>query len=53
MRALVSDQSVDFESLVIGTGPQFTVVAFLELPPGSSVAFATVALAGTGGAPAP
>jgi hypothetical protein len=49
MRALVSDQSGDFESLVIGTGPQFTVIASLELPPGSWVAFATVALAGTGG----
>ena len=34
-----------FESLVIGTGPDFTVVAALELPPGSWVVFATVALA--------
>lgn len=48
MRALVSDQGADFESLVISTGPDFTVVASLELPPGSWVAFATVALAGTG-----
>jgi hypothetical protein len=44
MRAIVSDQG-NFESLVIGTGPDFTVVAFLELPPGSWVVFATVALA--------
>jgi hypothetical protein len=45
MRAFVSDQSDDFLSLVIGTGPDFTVVAALELPPGSWVVFATVALA--------
>jgi hypothetical protein len=44
MRAIVSDQG-DFESLVIGTGPDFTIVAFLELPPGSWVVSATVALA--------
>jgi hypothetical protein len=45
MRAFVSDQGSSFESLVIGTGPDFTVVAALELPPGSWVVFATVALA--------
>jgi hypothetical protein len=45
MRAFVSDQSGNFGSLVIGTGPDFTVVAALELPPGSWVASATVALA--------
>jgi hypothetical protein len=44
MRAFVSDQGADFESLVIGTGPDFTVVAALELPPGSWVVSATVAL---------
>jgi len=49
MRAFVSDQG-NFVSLVIGTGPDFTVVAALELPPGSWVVFATVALAGTNGA---
>ena len=48
MRAFVSDQGSSFESLVIGTGPDFTVVAALELPPGSWVVFATVALASTG-----
>jgi hypothetical protein len=48
MRAFVSDQSAAFGSVVIGTGPDFTVVAALELPPGSWVVFATVALAGTG-----
>ena len=45
MRALVSDQSSSFGSVVIGTGPDFTVVASLKLPPGSWVVFATVALA--------
>jgi hypothetical protein len=48
MRAFVSDQGADFSSLVISTAPDFTVVAALELPPGSWVVFATVALAGTG-----
>jgi hypothetical protein len=48
MRAIVSDQG-NFESLVIGTGPGFTVVAFLELPAGSWVVFATVALAAASG----
>ena len=48
IRAIVSDQG-NFESLVIGTGPGFTVVAFLELPPGSWVVFATVALAAASG----
>ena len=47
MRAFVSDQGDSFESLVIGTGPDFTVVAALELPPGSWVVFATVTLAST------
>jgi hypothetical protein len=45
MRTFVSDQGADFSSLVIGTGPDFTVVAALELPRGSWVVFATVALA--------
>jgi hypothetical protein len=40
MRAFVSDQGANFSSLVIGTGPDFTVVAALELPPGSWVALA-------------
>ncbi len=43
MRAFVSDQGA-FDSLVIGSGPEYTVVAALELPPGSWVVFATVAL---------
>jgi hypothetical protein len=48
MRAFVSDQGSS-GSLVIGTGlDDFTVVAALELPPGSWVVFATVALASTG-----
>lgn len=51
MRAFVSDQSEGFESLVIGTGPEFTIVAFLELPRGSWVAFATVALGNDNGTP--
>jgi hypothetical protein len=42
--ALVSDQEV-FGSVDIGTGPDFTVVATLKLPPGGWVVFATVALA--------
>jgi hypothetical protein len=45
MRTFVSDQGADFSSLVIGTGPDSTVVAALELPRGSWVVFATVALA--------
>jgi hypothetical protein len=50
MRAFVSDQSSSFISVDIGTGfPDFTVVAALKLPPGSWVAFATVALAAAGG----
>lgn len=48
MRAFVSDQGA-FEAVVIGTGPDFTVVAALELPPGSWVVFATVALGSTNG----
>lgn len=44
MRAFVSDEE-DFVSVDIGTGPDFTVVAALKLPPGSWVVFATVALA--------
>ena len=44
MQAFVSDQSSAFNSVVIGTGPDFTVVASLKLPPGSWVVFATVAL---------
>jgi hypothetical protein len=51
MRAFVSDQSEAFESLVIGTGPEFTIVASLELPRGHWVAFATVALANDNGTP--
>ena len=45
IRAIVSDQSDQFDAQVIGTGPEFTVIAFLELPPGSWVAFATATLA--------
>jgi len=45
MQALVSDQSSSFGSVVIGAGPDFTVVATLKLQPGSWVVFATVALA--------
>jgi hypothetical protein len=41
IRAIVSDQSADFSAQIIGAGPEFTVTAFLELPPGSWVAFAT------------
>jgi hypothetical protein len=44
VQAFVSDQSSAFNSVVIGTGPDFTVVASLKLPPGSWVVFATVAL---------
>src|SRR4029077_11637316 len=43
-QAFVSDQSSAFNSVVIGTGADFTVVASLKLPPGSWVVFATVAL---------
>ncbi len=43
MRAFVSDQSSSFNSVVIGTAPNSTVVASLKLPPGSWVVFATVA----------
>jgi hypothetical protein len=52
MRAFVSDQSELFGSVVIGTGPppNWTIVAALELPPGSWVVFATVALGSAGGA---
>jgi hypothetical protein len=49
MRALVSDQSSSFISKVIGGPPGRTVVASLELPRGSWVVFATVALAGNAG----
>jgi hypothetical protein len=48
MRALVSDQSSSFGSVVIGTPPHSTVVASLELSPGSWVIFATVAFATSG-----
>ena len=48
MRAFVSDQSGNWGTVVIGTGPDFTVVASLELPPGSWVVFATVGLAANG-----
>jgi hypothetical protein len=48
MQALVSDQSASFGSVVIGTAPNATVVASLELPPGSWVVFATVAFASSG-----
>jgi len=44
MQAFVADQSSSFVSVVIGTGPDFTVVASLKLLPGSWVVFATVAL---------
>jgi hypothetical protein len=44
MRAFVSDQSGNFDAVPISTGPLPTIVAALELPPGSWVAFATVAL---------
>lgn len=44
IQAIVSDQSGDFGSLTIGAGPQLTVIAALDLPPGNWVAFATVAL---------
>jgi len=46
MRAFVSDQSSSFNAKVIGGPPDSTVVASLELPPGSWVVFATVALGG-------
>jgi hypothetical protein len=49
MRAFVSDQSSSFNAKVIGGPPNPTVVASLELPPGSWVVFATVALAGNAG----
>ena len=48
LKAFVSDQSSGFGSVVIGTN---TVVASLQLPPGSWVTFATVALAPTGAIP--
>lgn len=51
MQAIVSDQSAIFVAQIIGTGPEFTVVAALELPRGNWVAFATVALANNGGTP--
>jgi hypothetical protein len=44
MQAFVADQSSSFVSVVIGTGPDLTVVASLNLLPGSWVVFATVAL---------
>jgi hypothetical protein len=46
MRAFVSDQSSNFNAKVIDGPPGHTVVASLDLPPGSWVVFATVALAG-------
>ena len=46
LKAFVSDQSSVFGSVVVGTN---TVVASLNLPAGSWVIFATVALAPTGG----
>jgi len=45
IRAIVSDQSEQFDSQTIGTGPEFTVTAFLELPRGSWAAFATATFA--------
>ena len=51
MRVFVSDQSSSFNSVVIGTAPDSTVVASLKLPPGSWVVFATVALAAATSAP--
>jgi hypothetical protein len=49
MRAFVSDQSTSFNAKVIGGPPNPTVVASLQLPPGSWMVFATVALAGNAG----
>ena len=49
MQAFVADESSNFVSIPIGTGPYFTIIAGLELPPGSWVAFASVALAGGSG----
>jgi hypothetical protein len=46
VRAFVSDQSTSFTSQPIAGPPGRTVVASLDLPPGSWVVFATVALAG-------
>jgi len=46
MRAFVSDQSSSFNAKVINGSPDGTIVASLDLPPGSRVIFATVALAG-------
>jgi hypothetical protein len=46
LKAFVSDQSSVFGSVVVGTN---TVITSLQLPPGSWVIFATVALAPTGG----
>ena len=48
MRALVADQSSSFGSVVIGTPPNRTVVASLQLSAGSWVVFATVAFATSG-----
>jgi hypothetical protein len=49
MRAIVSDESGNFSSVEIGTGPDFTVIASVNLSPGHWVVFATVAFAATGG----
>jgi hypothetical protein len=46
LKAFVSDQSSVFGSVAVGTN---TVIASLQLPPGSWMIFATVALAPTGG----
>jgi len=49
MRAFVSDQSSLFNPKVIAGFPASTVVASLQLPRGSWVVFATVALTGNAG----
>jgi hypothetical protein len=46
MQAFVSDQSANFGSVAISAGNDFSVVAAIDLPPGSWVVLATVALAG-------
>jgi hypothetical protein len=51
IRAIVSDQGDLFDAQIIGTGPEFTVTAFLELPRGSWVAFATATFGNSDFAP--
>lgn len=48
IQAIVSDQSDQFSAQIIGNGPEFTVTAFLELPRGSWVAFATATFGSNG-----